>query len=115
LFAPVAKAAHVYESRTATTRPTIPIGDVPSIDRSRATLAPHERPSNQRIWPADLHQRLLEQYAPPSLVVTDESQLVHVSDSAARYLEIGGGEPSRDVVKLAVPELRVDLRTALHQ
>ncbi len=67
-----------------------------------------ERPS-----PADLHQRLLEQYAAPSLVVTEDYQVVHVSDAAAQFLAVPGGEPSRDLLKLLRPELRIDLRAAM--
>jgi PAS domain S-box-containing protein len=62
----------------------------------------------------DLHLRLLEQFAPPSLVVTEEHTIVHVSENGGRFLRFAGGEPSRDVKKLIHPALRVDLRTALH-
>jgi PAS domain S-box-containing protein len=62
----------------------------------------------------ELHLRLLEQFAPPSLVVTEEHTLIHVSENGGRFLQFAGGEPSRDVKKLIHPALRVDLRTALH-
>ena len=58
--------------------------------------------------------RLLESYAAPSILITEEHHVLHVSESAARFLEVSPGEPSRDVIKLAIPELRIDLRTALH-
>jgi two-component system CheB/CheR fusion protein len=72
------------------------------------------RPSD-RVSPADLHMRLLESYATPSILITEEHHVLHVSESAARFLEVSPGEPSRDVIKLVIPELRIDLRTALHQ
>jgi two-component system CheB/CheR fusion protein len=40
---------------------------------------------------------------------------VHVSEHAGQYLEITGGEPSRDLLRLARRELRMDLRTGLHR
>jgi PAS domain S-box-containing protein len=49
------------------------------------------------------------------VIVTDEFALVHVSDRAARYLRIAPGEPTRDLIRLVAPELRADLRSALHQ
>jgi len=58
---------------------------------------------------------LLEQYAPPSIVVNEEYDIVHVSERAGRYLQIGGGEPSKNLLKLVRPELRLELRSALYQ
>jgi two-component system CheB/CheR fusion protein len=115
LFGPFDKGARIYESREAPAR-------LPSILGPDArVLAPLQLgirsplPRTERTAPADLHQRLLEQYAAPSMVVTEDYQLVHVSDAAARYLTITGGEPSRDLMKLVRPELRFDLRTAMGQ
>ena len=34
------------------------------------------------------HQRLLEQYAPPSIVVTEDHDVLHVSGRAGRYLRV---------------------------
>ncbi|SAL18041.1 chemotaxis protein [Caballeronia humi] len=62
-----------------------------------------------------LHQRMLEQYAPPSIVVNRDSKIVHMSDNAGRFLRYVGGEPSSNVIALVLPELRLDLRTALFQ
>ncbi len=41
--------------------------------------------------------------------------LVHSSERVGRYLQMSGGEPSRDVFHLVRPEMRVDLRHALYQ
>jgi PAS domain S-box-containing protein len=49
------------------------------------------------------------------MVITEEDNVVHMSETVGRYLQIAGGEPSRDVLRLVRPELRPDLRTALHQ
>jgi PAS domain S-box-containing protein len=70
-------------------------------------------PESNGISAGELHLRLLEQFAPPSIVVTEEHTLVHVSEHGGRFLHVAGGEPSRDVMKLIHPSLRGDLRTAL--
>jgi len=115
LFAPFDKPARIYESRTAATRLAPPMIDAPVLAAPRVeTRFPEIRPA-ERQTPADLHQRLLEQYAPPSIVVTEDYQIVHISEAAARYLTVPAGEPSRDLLRLLRPELRVDVRTALHQ
>ena len=63
----------------------------------------------------DLHQRLLGQYGPPSLVVNENHDIVHLSDLAGLYLHVGGGEPSHNLLKLVREDLRLPLRTALYQ
>jgi two-component system CheB/CheR fusion protein len=64
--------------------------------------------------PGELHHRLVERYAPPSLLVDEDLDVVHVSDRAGKYLTVSGGEPSRQLLRLVHPALRHDLRTALY-
>ena len=114
LFARFDGAAHLYESRSVVSRLALPLADLPvALPLTHARVA--EPRSGERISPADLHQRLLEQYAPPSLIVSEEHNIVHVSEHGGRYLVVAGGEPTRDVLALVRPELRPDLRTALYQ
>jgi len=113
LFTRADHGAHVYESRTATSRLAVPLShDVLTVSRPEPTG--QTRPGD-RLAPADLHQRLLEQYAPPSLIVSADHHVVHMSERVGRYMQIRGGELSRDLLTLVRPELRPDLRTALHQ
>jgi two-component system, chemotaxis family, CheB/CheR fusion protein len=114
LFVAVDKNAHLYEVRSATGRSALPLGDPQAFDR-REHLPSVTATRPDRLLPADLHHRLLEQYAPPSVVVNDDLSVVHVSEQAGRFLTIAAGEPSRDLVKLVRPELKGDIRTALHQ
>jgi two-component system, chemotaxis family, CheB/CheR fusion protein len=115
LFVAFDKNAHIFESRTVSSRPSLALADrsprsVPVFPRP-----PEPRPAAERISAGELHLRLLEQYAPPSFVVNEEHTLIHVSPGAAPYLHMSGGEPSRDIFKVAHPDLRADLRAALHQ
>jgi CheY-like chemotaxis protein len=61
----------------------------------------------------ELHHRLVEAYAPPSVLVNAELDVVHVSEHAGRYLIVPGGEPCRNLIRLAHEDLRVDLRAAI--
>jgi PAS domain S-box-containing protein len=61
----------------------------------------------------ELHLKLLEQYAPPSVVVNDAYDIVHLSEHAGRYLQFSGGEPTANLPKVIHPALRLELRTAL--
>ena len=60
-----------------------------------------------------LHQELVEQFAPPSILIGPDNQLVHLSEHAGRYLVHPGGEPTVSVLKLVRPELRIELQASL--
>jgi two-component system CheB/CheR fusion protein len=111
LFASFDRAAHIYESRTVTSRPVLP--EVPTAGPPRVLPRAADPRPVDRFAPLDAHHRLLEQYAPPSLVVTEDNTIVHISTRAAAYLQMPAGEPTRDLLKLVRPELRVELRAAL--
>lgn len=64
---------------------------------------------------AELHQRALAQFSPPSVVIDRDGNLVHMSEQAGQYLRMGGGEPSRNLLALVLPELRMELRSAMYQ
>ncbi|HVE49419.1 MAG TPA: CheR family methyltransferase [Casimicrobiaceae bacterium] len=86
---------------------------------SLPTLMPVRRPPDLAsagrplVSYAELHQRLLELYTPPSLIVDDRYEIVHVSENAGRFLQISGGEPSLNLLKIVPDELRLELRGAL--
>ncbi|HZF72662.1 MAG TPA: CheR family methyltransferase, partial [Gemmatimonadaceae bacterium] len=61
----------------------------------------------------ELHLRLLEQYGPPSVVVNESQEVVHLSESAGRYLQFAAGEPTAEIVKVINPALHLEVRTAL--
>jgi len=116
LFVSLDKDAHLFDSREADVR--FVMGDVSPADRagprgSRYQIT--EETARARLSAGDLHQRMLEQYAPPSVIVNEQHDIVHLSDRAGRYLQYAGGDPSHDLIKAVRPELRIELRTALHQ
>jgi two-component system CheB/CheR fusion protein len=118
LYALYNRENHLFRSRQAAPR-NYPIPESTPrfrIDRPALSIpSEHENKVLERISFGDLHQQLLEQYAPPSIVVNEEYDIVHVSERAGRYLQIGGGEPSKNLLKLVRPELRLELRSALYQ
>jgi two-component system, chemotaxis family, CheB/CheR fusion protein len=114
LFIRVDSEAHIYESRAVTSRMMLPLSQRSVATPRREAHALESRPPD-RVQPDALHRRLLEEYAPPSLVITEDYNVVHMSERVGRYLQVAGGEPTRDLLTLARPELRPHLRTALHQ
>ncbi|MGF6849648.1 PAS domain S-box-containing protein [Chitinophaga sp. W3I9] len=119
LFVPFNREFHIFQSRKKLLRPFPVPESLPSlkIEQPRLTPAAVERESRslERISFGDLHQRLLEEYAPPSILINEEYEIAHISDRAGRYLQISGGEPSQNLLKLIRQELRLELRSALYQ
>ncbi len=70
----------------------------------------HERSSSV----GELHHRLAERHAPPSILVDGELEVVHVSEHAGAYLEVSPGEPSRHVLRMVHSALRLELRAAIY-
>ena len=62
-----------------------------------------------------LHQQLVERLAPPSVLVTLDDKVVHLSERAGRYLVHPGGEPTASIFKLVRDELRLELHAALSE
>jgi two-component system CheB/CheR fusion protein len=114
-FIPVDKKNRIYRaSGTAHSTHYVPaMAFRQSNPATPIVLAPQI--AKPRLPYADLHQRLLEHYAPPSVLINHEGDIVYLSEKAGHYLRYVGGEPSHNLVTLVVPELRLELRTALFQ
>lgn len=126
LFTIVDKKSRLYRARTVLNRVKPPVAfpslgpatlaqreDVVSAAVQASIASGPETPERRNFSFAALHQRVLEEYAPPSVVVNRDSEIVHLSSTAGRFLRHGGGEPSSNIMALVLPELRLDLRTTL--
>ena len=119
LYATVSREHHLYQSRQVANRPYPVPESIPQLPQlrkrsSEADLDPESRPA-ARLNFGDLHQQVLEQYAPPSIIVNGDYDILHFTPRAGRYLHFAGGELSKNLLKLIRPELRLELRTALYQ
>src|SRR5215468_4312714 len=117
LFRTIDRNARIYKSIAQTgERPRLLprlLGPVAIRDQT-ALIGRHVSPT-VALSEAALHRRILEQVAPPSILVDDMHRVIHLSENAGRYLQPSGGSLSGDVVDLARPELRFELRSALHR
>jgi two-component system CheB/CheR fusion protein len=83
---------------------------------ARTSLAPPTAPAEARkVSFADIHLRALEKAAPPSIIVDFNANILHMSEGAGRFLRYVAGEISRNLLTLAHPDLRLDIRTTLFQ
>jgi two-component system CheB/CheR fusion protein len=118
LYSLINKEQRIYQGRAVETRLMFPapdtmwstrLGTLPRIPRMPAS---HAAP---RVTYAQLHHRLLEHYAAPSVVINEDYDILHLSDNAGQFMQIKGGEPSNNLLLLVRPELRLELRSALYQ
>jgi len=119
LFMTVDKENHIYQSRAVAPRITALPFNI-QTDISDLKVRPREETlqeirAQERLSYLDLHQRLLEQYGPPSVLVNEDYDIVHLSETAGQFLQMTGGEPSHNLLRIVRPELRLELRTALYQ
>jgi two-component system CheB/CheR fusion protein len=89
--------------------PTLPLPERLLPSRPRA-VSPQQAASD-----AQRHRQALETHAPPSLLVDAEANIVHVSETANRYLQFPSGSPSPNLYRAALPALRLELRTAVYR
>lgn len=120
LYASVSKENHIFQSRSTGTKRQFLSAEVPTLDSLKKFGLPkvsleQEISLLERRSYGELHQQLLEQFAPPSIVVNEEYDIIHLSERAGRYLQMPGGEPSHNLLKVVRRELRLELRAALHQ
>ena len=117
LFAPFEKDAFLFQSRAIADRVGLPVprSRGAAVSGELASERPAPAAPRERVLPVDLHHQVLEQYAPPSILVDADLGILHLSATAGRYLELSGGDPSLNVLKAVRPELRLELRSALYQ
>ena len=82
---------------------------------SSLLLSELTRGGDERVSMGELHFRLIERFAPPSVVVNGDYDIIHISEKAGRFLQFSGGEPTTNLLRVVHPMLRLELRTALFQ
>ncbi|MGE8190905.1 CheR family methyltransferase [Pseudomonas sp. NPDC086278] len=116
LFAPVDKRNRIFRAKTGTANsrrtPTMPRGGYVRANISRETP---QNAVQRKLSFADIHQRALERASPPSMIVDANADILHMSESAGSFLRHVGGELSRNLLTLILPELRLEIRTTLFQ
>jgi two-component system CheB/CheR fusion protein len=113
LFRVLDREARIYQSRGPGAEhrdfPHLPIparvGEIPVLNAPAHSTVPS---------PPASHQHALELTAPPSMLVDKNHQIVNMSEGVGRFVQPSGGQMRNDITELVRPELRFDLRAALH-
>lgn len=117
LFIPVDKKHRIFRAKTG----LVASHRVPAMPRggyARTVAAPRPplvQASKKNPSIAEIHQRALERFSPPSIVISSDADILHMSEGAGRYLHHVAGEVTRNLLSLIVPGLRLELRTAMFQ
>jgi two-component system CheB/CheR fusion protein len=64
---------------------------------------------------AAAHRHAIEQIAPASILVDEANRVLHLSNTAGRYLMPSGGPLTADVTELVRSEIRFEVRSCLHR
>jgi len=113
LFATLDRDTWLYTARPRPRRgmPSLPHGSaqIPPPHQGRRSARQADRPPGA----SEVHARALERMAPPSVLVDDAQQILHLSPGAGRYIQHSGGTSSARLPAVVRAELRVDLKVAL--
>ena len=118
LFRVTDKAHRLYQRAPLSSSGPAHLPDLPlSVTTPRAVATSRPRPVSPQRAASDagLHGQVLEAAAPPSLVVDAEANIVHVSETANRYLQFPSGSPTPNLYRAILPELRLELRMTLYR
>ena len=112
LFAPVDKKHRIYRKRSETS-PRYITTDLPLHKVRVPRPVQFDKPRSNPVSFGEVHQQLIENYASPSVLVDEHGEILHLSETAGRFLRFAGGDPSNNLLKVVDPLLLPDLRAAL--
>jgi len=116
LFEPLDKQHRLFRACPRASTPPVRLPQLPPMPFVPAMIERgRERSLRARRSVAEVHTEMLEQLAPPSVLIDEHWSVEHLSESAGRYLQPRGGAPSQIVTELVRPELVDELRAALHR
>ena len=118
-FQTLDKTHRIYRTKPSNgERPHFPvlplaIGTAPDTGMYSPPHAPRLHSTMELSHLADDHATALEAQAPPSVLINDRYAILHLSETAGRYLIQPSGPITTDLLMLVRPELQLELRTAL--
>ncbi len=114
LFRVVDRDARIYQSTGRSSQRLLTLPRILGLPAERLGAPPVTSPLNIRTAQS-AHRESLERNAPPSALVDHTGRVLHLSENAGRYLQPSAGPLATDIADLVRPELRFELRTALHR
>lgn len=93
---------------------------LPVIDNGRVTrplpAGPAQIPmAKEQSIARTIERVVMEEYAPPSVIINEQGDVVYFSGRTTKYLEPAVGVPTNKLFELAKKSIRVELRTLVHR
>lgn len=116
LFGLIDKKYKIYARKIAPTNLGIELipAKYPSDYFNLNPVVRDENWNNQEIQ-KEADRIVLNQYAPVGVIINNELEIIQFRGQTSPYLQPAPGRPSFNLLKMAKEELRLDLRTAIHQ
>ena len=118
LFDPVDKKQRMFVRREDGLKhlPKFPLGNLaPTICREVPPSGAAEPRPARRDALGRRAETILHRYSPAYVIIDDQYEIVSSSRRTGRYLELGAGRPELNVLSMARPDLRTELRAAVQQ
>ncbi len=115
LFVPQDREHRVYTAKPRSMTTVELLNDLPSAQRQKAPPLLRREPDMRGFSPGAAHAAALEASAPPSVLVDEDHQVLHLSPNAGRFVAPPEGPLSQELPDIVRPELRAELRSALHR
>jgi len=114
-FAPLDKKNRIYQKKNAATRLPAHFSSPDSAIRRRAESKAARAAQPVATVEKEVDRLLLNRFAPASIVVNEQMEIVHFRGKTGHYLEPATGQPTFSLAKMAREGLLVDLRSALNR
>src|SRR5258706_6625606 len=119
LFRTVDKKHRIFQRKPATLRNQV---KVPMMEPGRVTrfqpavgAAPLSSGTKEQNVIRTIERVVLEDYAPASVIINEQGEIVYFSGRTGKFLEPAAGVPSNKIISMARRSLRLELRTAIHR
>lgn len=120
LFEMADKKQKIYRKKAVPTPTTFGFSVRMAEPNAESTGAPAaSRPAESARLPVDLQREadrlLLARYAPPTVVVNDQMDIIQTKGHTGPYLELPSGKASLNLLKMARPGLLYELQNAIEE
>lgn len=117
LFTPLDKKHRIYK-KSSRTQSKVHLPDIPlRFDKKQFSASNSwKMPSKTKINFDKLHSMLIaREYAPPSVIINENDEVLHATGDIGQYLKYTRGEPSRNIFEMIIAGLRRPLRSMLYR
>jgi len=114
LFTLVDRKYKIYSRKLAVARLAIDLATYPLEIINPLPLLNTDT-SNDLEMQKEADRIVLNQYAPVGVIINDELEILQFRGQTSPYLQPPPGRPSFNLLRMAKEELRLELRTAIHQ